>query len=173
MPRSTITVLESRDGLPLTVRAIEPSDKAQLVHHFEHLSEVSRARRFLAPIRHLTERDLAYYTELDHRQHEALIAVTAEGELVGVARYIRLPDRPAVAEVAEAVVDDWQGRGVGTGLLRLLAERAWNAGVRSFLGVCMVDNPEMQRLLRKLGPECRTTFQGDGTVELEVELPRN
>ena len=163
--------IRSRDGAPLLVRPIEPSDRAALGRHFDHLGEESRYRRFLAPIRHLTEKDLTYFTDVDHRQHEALIALAKNGEIVGVARYICLPNSPEVAEVAVAVTDDWQGRGVGTGLLQRLAQRARAAGVRSFLGICLIDNRDMRRLLNELGPNSRTRLRGDGTVEVEVELP--
>jgi GNAT superfamily N-acetyltransferase len=165
-----IDVLRTRDGELLTVRPIEPADKAELERHLQHLGERSRYQRFLRPIRQLTERDLAYFTELDHRDHEGLIAETPEGDPIGVARYIRLPDRPGVAEMAMAITDDWQGRGVGTALLRILAERARTADVRSFLGICLTENFDMQQLLRQLGPSSTTKPLRDGTVEVEVQL---
>jgi GNAT superfamily N-acetyltransferase len=163
--------IRTRDGARLTVRPIEPGDKKALVRGFEHLGEESRHRRFLAPIRHLTRSELAYFTELDHRNHEALVAFDGDGELVGVARYVRLDDRPGLAEVAVTVPDDWQGRGVGTALLDRLSRRARANGVRSFLGICLADNREMQELLRELGPTSRSRQVGDGLVEVEVDLP--
>jgi GNAT superfamily N-acetyltransferase len=161
----------TRDGARLQVRPIAPDDKAALVGAFEHLGERSRYRRFLAPIRHLTQRELAYFTELDHRDHEALIGVTGEGEIVGIARYVRLTDRHGVAEVAVTVVDEWQGRGVGTALLELLAQRAKDRGVHSFLGICLAENLDIQDLLRELSPGSRSRSIGEGLVELEVDLP--
>jgi GNAT superfamily N-acetyltransferase len=163
--------LVTRRGDALQVRPIEPGDKEALTRAFEHLSDESRYRRFLAPIRHLTRREVAYFTELDHREHEALIAVTPEGEIVGVARYVRLDDRPGVAEVAVTVADEWQGRGVGTALLERLARWARDNDVRSFLGICLADNADMQELLRELSPGCTTRHVGDGLVEVEAELP--
>jgi GNAT superfamily N-acetyltransferase len=170
-PRSSEELVIGQ-GDVLGVRPIAPGDKAALIRAFEHLSEESRYRRFLAPIRHLTRHELAYFTELDHRDHEALIAVTPEGEIVGVARYVRLDDRPEVAEVAVTVTDAWQGRGVGTALLERLARRARDNDVGSFLGICLADNADMQELLRELSPGCSTRRVGDGLVEVEVELPR-
>jgi GNAT superfamily N-acetyltransferase len=64
-------------------------------------------------------------TEVDHREHEALTAVTAEGATVGIARYIRLPGS-GTAEVAIAVADRWAGRGIATLLLqRIPAWQVW------------------------------------------------
>jgi GNAT superfamily N-acetyltransferase len=162
----------TRDGARLQVRPIEPGDKQALLRGFEHLGRESRYRRFLAPIRRLTQRDLAYFTELDHSEHEALVAFNDEGEMVAVARYVLLDDRPGVAEVAVTVADDWQQRGVGTALLERLAQRAVDTGVRSFLGLCLADNRDMQELLRELAPGCRSRRVGDGLVELEVDLPK-
>ncbi len=161
----------ARGGTRLAVRRIEPGDKAALLRAFEHLSRESRYRRFLAPIRHLTQRDLIYLTELDHRDHEAPVAFTEEGEMVAVARYVRIASEPTVAEVAVTVADDWQGRGIGTALLHRLAQLARHAGVRTFRGLCLADNRDMQRLLRELAPGCRSRLAGDWLLELEVDLP--
>jgi RimJ/RimL family protein N-acetyltransferase len=160
----------SRDGTPLLVRAIRPTDRQALAENFDHLSEETRYRRFLAPIKRLTERDLAYLTDVDHRDHEALIALTAIGEIVGVARYIRLDARPATAEVAVTVADDWQ-RGIGTMLLRRLAVRARANGVTCFLGICLSRNADMIGMLRHLGPERPTRGDDPAIVEIEVEIP--
>jgi hypothetical protein len=71
--------VELRDGSEVRIRPIEPGDKRRLAEGFDHLSEESRYRRFLHPIKHLSLRDLAYFTEVDHRDHEALIALDPDG----------------------------------------------------------------------------------------------
>jgi hypothetical protein len=69
-------------------------------------------RRFLAPHGRLTESELRYFTEVDHHDHEALVAIDPNtGHCTGVARYVRSTDDPAVAELAVAVVDGWQRQG--------------------------------------------------------------
>ena len=88
-----------------------------------------------------------------------------------MARYVRLAERPTAAEAAVAVLDNWQGRGVGTELLRRLATSAREAGVESFTASCFAWNHEIQDLLHELGPHTRTRSEGGGVVELEVELP--
>jgi GNAT superfamily N-acetyltransferase len=152
------------------VRPIEPGDKALLQAGLERLGDESRYRRFLNPIKALSRDELAYFTEVDHEDHEALVAVGPDGrEPVGVARYVRLDDREA-AEVAVVVVDDWQGRGVGTLLMQELAERASAAGVRRFAATCLADNDEVIDLLGRLG-RARVDHPERGLAEVTVELP--
>ena len=163
--------LVTRDGTRLTVRPIRASDKAALIRGFEHLSDESRYRRFLAPIKRLTRGDLAYLTELDHHDHEALVAVTPAGEIVGVARYVRLGPRSRLAEVALTVADEWQRQGIGTGLLQCLARRATEQGIQTFVGVCLATNKDMIELLRRLDREATVSTIDGGLVEVDVTLP--
>jgi GNAT superfamily N-acetyltransferase len=158
------------DGAVVHVRPIEPEDKELLRAGFERLSPESRYRRFLHSVSHLTDADLAYFTEVDHHDHEALVAVGPHGsELVGVARYIRLDD-PDTAEVAIAVLDDWQGRGVGTLLMHELTNRARAAGVRRFAATCLADNAMVIDLLRRLG-ETRVDHPEPALAQLAIDLP--
>jgi GNAT superfamily N-acetyltransferase len=160
-----------RDGTRVLVRPIEPDDRERLLEGFEHLSDESRYRRFLAPMPELSESTLRYLTEVDHRDHEALVAlVEATGQGIGVARYVRQPDRPEVAEAAVTVADEWQGRGAGTLLLELLAARAREEGIERFSALVLATNREMLELLETLGP-VRVVDREAGTVEVEAPLP--
>src|SRR3954468_16659986 len=110
MPAERITL---RDGTPLLLRPIEPGDRRALAEGFERLSPESRYRRFFSPVSRLSDRQLDFLTRVDHRDHEALLAIDeASGQLVGVARFVRTG--PGEAEPAMVVGDDWQGRGVAT-----------------------------------------------------------
>jgi len=82
-------VVTLRDGSRVTVRPIRPQDAAPLRAGFERLSDESRYRRFLSPMQELSGPMLRYLTEVDHHDHEALIAVGADGTIVGVARSVR------------------------------------------------------------------------------------
>ena len=98
------------------MRRIEPDDRDAVQGAFARLSEQSRYQRFMSAINELSESQLRYLTEVDHHDHEALIAFDREGGLgVGVGRYVRLDDGTS-AEAAVTVVDEWQGRGLGTAL---------------------------------------------------------
>jgi RimJ/RimL family protein N-acetyltransferase len=163
---------EIRDGSPVDIRPIAPGDKDLLREGFERLSERSRYERFLSPIDRLGPGMLRYFTEVDHHDHEALIAIDPEtGHLVGVARYVREANNPHVAEAAITVADEWQGRGLGTLLLDAVAERAREEDIHRFSAYVLARNEDMLDMLRRLGP---TTVRGrhHGAIEVEAELPR-
>jgi len=160
-----------RDHSRVAVRPIRPQDAELLRAGFERLSVESRYRRFLSPMQRLSGPILRYLTEVDHHDHEALVAVGPDGALLGVARSVRSRSDPEVAEAAVTVVDDWQGRGLGTALLGLLADRARAEGIRRFTALMLASNREMLDLFEGLGP-VRILERSSGTVELEITLPR-
>ena len=130
-----------RDGASITVRPIAPEDKQLLVDVFGRLSEESRYWRFFMNLRGLTPAMLVDFTEVDHSDHEAVIAIEpSSGQALGVARYGRLSEDPEAAEVAVAVVDDWHRRGVARALLAELSARARHEGFRRFVAVVRADN---------------------------------
>lgn len=137
-PAAAPASLELKDGTRVLIRPITNDDRATLIRIFERLSARSRYLRFLGPKSRLTERELDYLTQVDHADHEALLATDmADGQPLGVCRYVRTPSDGAAAEVAIAVVDAWQARGLGTALLRLLAEHALAEGIRRFTAVVL------------------------------------
>jgi GNAT superfamily N-acetyltransferase len=160
-----------RDGSRVRLRQIHSSDGELLLRGFERLSGESRYRRFLAPTPQLSEAVVRYLTEVDHHDHEAIVALEEEsGEGIGVARYVRNGARPDVAEVAVTVVDDWQGRGLGTLLLEVVSARARGEDIRSFTALMLATNREMITLLERLGP-LRVVDREVGTVEIEMPIP--
>ena len=160
-----------RDGSRVVVRPVRPDGRGLLLVGFERLGPESRYQRFLAPMADLTVEDITYLTEVDHRDHEAPAAVDpVTGDGVGVARFVRCVDRPDTAEAAVAVIDDWQGRGVGTVLLDLLAERARAEGVVRFTALLLAENRDMLKVLEAIGP-LNVVDRQSGTIEIEAELP--
>ena len=119
----------------------------------------------------LTESTIRYLTEIDHHDHEAMIALDDKtGEGIGVARYVRDPDQPNVAEVAVTVIDDWQGRGLGTLLLDVISARARQEGITRFTALMLATNKQMMDLFPELDP-VRIIDRELGTVEIEVPIP--
>ena len=154
----------------LEIRPIQPGDKASLADAVEQSSAEAIYRRFLSPHGRLTASELRYLTEVDHSDHEALMAVDrATGRGVGVARYVRDRDRPERAEIAVSVLESWQGRGIGKALLLQLASRAREEGITCFTGLMLADNTPMRRLFAQLGPP-RVLSTEAGAVELAVDL---
>jgi GNAT superfamily N-acetyltransferase len=140
-----------RDGRVAQIRQIRPQDASLLRLGFESLSEGSRTARFLAHKSALTDEEIAYFTDVDHVDHEALVASDpAEERGFGVARYVRSADDPARAEFAVVVVDDLQGSGLAAALLRRLARRARKAGIRRFEAYVLPSNRRMLELVRRM-----------------------
>jgi RimJ/RimL family protein N-acetyltransferase len=152
------------------VRAITPDDKGPLADGYRRLSEESRYRRFLSLATELSDEQLRYLTEIDYWDHFAWVAFLADRPDLGlgVARYIRLRADPDVAEAAITVVDDYQGKGLGTLLLGLLATAALAAGIRTFRAVVLEENEAMRELLDRFG--ARTTYDSPGLLRLDVPL---
>jgi GNAT superfamily N-acetyltransferase len=160
-----------RDGATVLIRPVRPEDKPLFTAGFERLGERSRYRRFMGPKKQLTPQELAFLTEVDHHDHEALGAIDPEtGAGVGVARFMRVPGTPAVAEAAVAVVDAWQGRGLGGALLSRLARRAVDEGIQRFTASLFTSNREMLHLFERLG-ELEIERAESGTYLIEVSLP--
>ena len=153
----------------MRIRAVRSDDGPGLAEAFEQLSETSRYRRFFSVKPYLSEQCLAYFTDVDHRDHEALVAVAPDsGKLVGVARFIRDPREPDQAEVAVTVIDSWQRRGLGTALLHNLAQRAAQEDIREFTADILAENRPMLTLARRLG-QAETTSNGT-TVSARIDL---
>ncbi|MGZ4200567.1 MAG: N-acetyltransferase family protein [Thermoleophilaceae bacterium] len=160
-----------RDGLCVRLRQIRPTDEPLLRRGFERLSSESRYRRFLMPMDSLSKRMTRYLTEVDHHDHEAIVALDEEtGEGIGVARYVRSKDRPEVAELAVTVLNGYQQKGLGTLLVCVLAGRAREEGITTFSALMLASNHEMLELLQTLGP-VRIVDHESGTVEVEMPIP--
>ncbi|HUE29393.1 MAG TPA: GNAT family N-acetyltransferase, partial [Verrucomicrobiae bacterium] len=117
------------DGTPVRLRLLRRADRKKLVAAFDRLSPESRYRRFFTAMPRLPDKLLRRLLDTDGWNHVAIGAETmtedpAEGEGVGIARFIRLKDQPTVAEAAVTVVDHMQRRGLGKLLVSALAAAA-------------------------------------------------
>jgi RimJ/RimL family protein N-acetyltransferase len=158
-----------RDGSEVLIRPIQGADAPALADGFARLSLRSRQMRFLTPKAELSAAELRYLTEIDHHDHEALGAVDhAVGNGVGVARYVRSAEDARSAEIAVTVVDEWQGRGLGTELVAQLSERALAEGIRRFTGLAAADNVAVARLARNIGADPVETEAATVTYEISL-----
>ena len=152
-----------KDGSEVLIRAVRPDDKPLFVAGFSDLSAESVRTRFLASRPALNVQELAFFTEIDHVDHEAIGALdAATRRAVGVARYVREDEQPHIAEAALTVADAWQRRGLGGKLLRRLRDRARENGIRRFTAPLFADNEPMLELFRQLGEV--TVIGRDGSV---------
>ena len=158
-----------RSGDVVRIRQVRPDDAQALVRAYANLGEQSRYRRFFTVMPQLPESTLKAAVEVDHTDHEALVAVPLlSAEIVGECRFIRLADQPDTAEVGVTVVDAWQGRGLGSALLARLSERAAEAGIEYFTAEVLAENRTMLALLPGLG-QVETESHGP-VVAARVEL---
>lgn len=159
-----------RSGHGVALRPLRRDDGPELVRMFEQLSEKSRYRRFFTVKPQLSDSTLAYLTEIDHHDHEALVALEPRtGRIVGVARFVRLTQTPTEADIAVTVVDSWQRRGLGTLLLEQLSDRASEEGIRYFTADILPENAPMLGLARRIG-DGELSPPGGGTVEARLNV---
>ncbi len=159
-----------RAGHTALVRPLDAGDRKRIKDAFNRLSEESRYRRFFAPLRELSDETLDYLVDIDHHDHEAIVALDPQtDQLIGVARYVRQAPGANRAEAAVVVADDWQREGLGRALLEQLARRAREEGITRFTALVQADNRRALDLLAELGQTTRS-LEAD-LVELDIELP--
>jgi RimJ/RimL family protein N-acetyltransferase len=156
-------------GDVVRIRPVRPDDAPALVRAYANLGEQSRYRRFFTVMPELPATTLKAAVEVDHADHEALVAVPLlSAAIVGECRFIRLTDQPDTAEVGVTVVDAWQGRGLGSALLARLSERALESGIEYFTAEVLAENRTMLALLPGMG---RVETESHGpVVTARVEL---
>jgi GNAT superfamily N-acetyltransferase len=172
---SQYTAEESlRDGGMIHLRAIAPDDRARLTEHFHNLSQEAIYYRFFGLKHRLSEQELTQLTNLDFVNHVGLVATLYHHEsehFIGVARYIR-NDNPKSAEVAFAVLDAYQGRGIATLLLEHLGRIARAAGVETFEAIVLSGNTKMLEVFDHSG--FTVSRRGEnGTIRVTMQLKPN
>jgi GNAT superfamily N-acetyltransferase len=136
-------------GARVHLRALGPTDIDSMAVMFDRLSWRSRYLRFMSP-RGVTAPMLRYFADIDHRRHEAVGAFTRR-RLVGSAHFFQFPDDPTQAEIAAEVIDRYQGKGIGSCLLRELACLARPHGITHFYATVLAENVAGLALLRNSG----------------------
>jgi RimJ/RimL family protein N-acetyltransferase len=141
-----------RDGRRVEIRALRPDDRDGLLAAAGRSSAQSLYRRFFAVRRGFTEREIAFFSNVDFVDHVALVAVVEEDGrpvIVGSGRYV--VTQPGQAEVAFAVIDQYQGQGIGAALMRHLAAIARATGLRELTAEILPDNSPMLKVFEKSG----------------------
>jgi GNAT superfamily N-acetyltransferase len=168
-----------RLGLPggecVRLRLIQPDDKARLLAGFRQLSAESRARRFLGGKQVLSEAELRYFTEIDQVDHFAIGAVELDArgrecDGVAVGRFVRLSGEPRCADVAIAIADRLQVKGLGLLLLKRLVEAAQERGFERLRFEHLADDIGMHRLIQHAGRIVERQSSA-GVIAVEIELP--
>ena len=160
-----------RDGRSVNIRALRPDDRADMLVAIGRTSMQSLQRRFFVPKKGFSEREMAFFLDIDFDSHVALVAQLDEDgrpAIVGGGRFIVA--QPGQAEIAFIVVDAYQGQGIGTMLMRHLAVLAREAGLKELVAEVLPENAAMLKLFRKFG--FRTDTKGPPQViQLTLQLP--
>jgi GNAT superfamily N-acetyltransferase len=163
---------ELADGTRVLIRALVPEDRDELAARYGELSSRSRRLRFVSAPAHLSDRLLDHLFDLDYVDRYALVATLVDdpgSPSVGVARYIRSSVDPTRADAAVTVVDDHQGRGIGTLLLTSLVAVAMDNGVEVFTADILWDNGDLLDGLRAVGAQVESGEPG--MAKVHVDLP--
>lgn len=158
-----MTALESysatermRDGRAVEIRALRPDDRDDMLAAVGRAGTQSLRRRFFTVKRGFSEREIAYFVNVDFDKHVALVALAEENGdkvIIGGGRYI--VTAPGRAEMAFVVIDDYQGQGIGTLLMRHLAQIARGAGLKELTAEVLPENAAMRKVFTKFGFQAR------------------
>jgi RimJ/RimL family protein N-acetyltransferase len=159
-----------RDGRPMEIRALRPDDQAELLAAVERTSAKSRYRRFFGAKRYFSDKEIDFFVNVDFVNHVALVAVVEENAqptIVGGGRYVVV--RPGEAELAFAVVDQYQGQSIGATLLRHLIAIARQTGLTELVADVLADNIAMLKVFEKCGLRVSTRREA-GIVRVSLQL---
>jgi RimJ/RimL family protein N-acetyltransferase len=159
-----------RDGRPVDIRAVRPDDRDALIAAIDRTSADSFYRRFFGVKHEFTKQQIASFMNIDFIDHVALVAVVEESArltIVGGGRYVVV--KPGVAEVAFAIVDEYQGHGIGAALLRHLATIARSTGLVELVAEVLAENAPMLNVFKKSGLDLSTKRES-GVVHVTLRL---
>ena len=166
--------LTLKDGRLVRFRHVQPSDEGLITEAISTASRETLLHRFFSPIRKVSPELLRKMLDID-RQKETCIVGLSQSEpktrLICGARYIKLP-KPGAAEIALTVHDDFQRRGLGTFLLKLLIKLGRAEGLRWFEADVMSSNTGMLKLLERAGPPTADWRLGLDVKHLVLDLSK-
>jgi GNAT superfamily N-acetyltransferase len=160
-----------RDGRTIEIRAQRPQDREAMHEGIARLSSKSLYRRFFAVRREFSDKETDYFLDVDFVGHVALVAVADEAgkpTIVGGGRYVVV--KPGQAEVAFAIIDAFQGLGVGSALMRHLAILGREAGFRELVAEVLSENVPMLNVFKRSGLAMETRREGS-VVHVTLRYP--
>lgn len=162
---------EPAGGPRLLIRPLRPDD---LERELRFVAALSPATRYLRLQYHATEpspQELERLLDVDYVDRLALAAITAtdEPEIVGVSRYARI-EGTRHAECAIVVADGWQGRGLGSELMRSLVSAAMTRGITCLEGETLAENQRIADWARRFGFSLRTRPNTGGQMRIMLDL---
>jgi RimJ/RimL family protein N-acetyltransferase len=155
-PENYSVTERTRDGRAVEIRALRPDDKDDMLAAVGRTGTQSLQRRFFVVKRGFSEQEIAFFMNINFANHVALVALAEEEGrkvIIGGGRYI--VTEPGQAEIAFVVIDDYQGQGLGTLLMRHLAVIARKAGLKALIADVLPENAAMRKVFSKFGFQAR------------------
>lgn len=149
------------DGRRVVIRAQRPDDLEELREAVQRASSETLYHRFFAVKRQFSPQEIHYFLDVDFIHHVALVAEAIEDRrsvIVGGCRYLLV--EPGRAEVAFSVIDAYQGKGLGTALMRHIAAIGREAGLEELVAEVLSDNIAMLEVFEKSGLSVTTRHEG-------------
>jgi len=165
-PVHRIVDVSLRDGSTIRIRPALPDDLEDLTELFARMSDRSRRFRFHGVVS-VTADSVRPFVDLDYTDSFGLVAETSAGDgprIVALASYVRTEAEKA--EMAVAIDDPFQGRGMGSILVEHLAEAAASCGIRHLVAEVLSENRDMLEVITSMALPVEET-QADGVVHIE------
>lgn len=169
MHRCEHFVTELPTGERLTIRPATPEDESAVARFLGGLSPDARWRRYHSPMPVIRSWVVWAITQIDHDGREALLAISADDGIVGIAEWGRDNEHPSDAHVAVVVDDEHRRRGIAQALLSRLSGMAAEHGYEQFLASVLTVNRPVFGLIQRLAPTSSHTFDGE-TVQVVIPL---
>jgi acyl-CoA hydrolase/GNAT superfamily N-acetyltransferase len=172
-PAELETCVTLRAGLKILFRPIKPTDEAMMQELFYSLSEDSIYYRFFHRTQIMPHKKVQRFTTIDYQKEMAVVGVVEEygrEKIIAVGRYSLEPESN-MAEAALLVQDDWQGRGIGTRLLKYLIQIARNRKVAGFKAQVLAENRAPLHMAHKTGYTVETTLE-EGILRLSFKFQK-
>ena len=145
-----------RDGRPVKIRALRPDDETSMLAAIDRTGTESLKRRFFVTKRQFSDKETAFFMNIDFVNHVALVAEIDEDggtAIVGGGRYVVVES--GQAEIAFTVVDAFQRQGIGAILVRHVMGLARAAGLKQLSADVLPENMAMLHVLGKFGFQTR------------------
>jgi GNAT superfamily N-acetyltransferase len=177
--QTMVDKFQTKDGQEVRVRRLVYDDAVYLVDIFEHMSSDSRYRRFHQTTDHLHPgriwREAENIAHMDEARQGGLLAFAdlpdRPNAPIGAARFVCLGE--GRAETAVSVRDDMQNKGIGSALLKMLAEEARKHGIKQLVADVFNSNKGVIAILNKLPYIVTRKLEGVySTIEIDLTRPK-
>jgi GNAT superfamily N-acetyltransferase len=166
--RSTMVL---SDGTQVNFRPMHPTDEPRVRDLFYALSQQTVYYRYMTYMKRIPQKQMQHFVYVDHRNEVAIVATVPEAhgeDMIAVGRYY-LDPRTNRAEVAFVVRDQWQGRGIGTFLLKHLVTIARRNGIAGFTAEVLRENKAMQHIFNNSDLKVSSRLS-DNVYSFELEF---